>query len=70
MSVTDSRLVRGPHKVGDWVTSNPVGSKGPFNGQIVGERRDEFIVKDGFGKRWARMACELSPIVPEREAER
>ena len=53
-------------KVGDWVRSARVGSKGPFVGQIVSRLDGDYILRDIERKKWLRKADELSIAKPEK----
>jgi hypothetical protein len=53
-------------KVGDWVRSARVGSKGPFVGQIVDRLDGDFILRDIERRKWLRKADELSIAKPEK----
>jgi len=53
-------------KVGDWVRSARVGSKGSFVGQIVDRLDGDFILRDIERRKWLRKADELSKVEPEK----
>jgi hypothetical protein len=53
-------------KVGDWVRSARVGSKGSFVGQIVDRLDGDFILRDIERRKWLRKADELSIAKPEK----
>jgi hypothetical protein len=53
-------------KKGDWVRSARVGSKGPFNAEVVEIWQGEYILRDADRNRWLRKESELSPA--ERKA--
>jgi hypothetical protein len=52
-------------KIGDWVRSARVGSKGPFVAQIVEKSGADFIIKDIERRRWLRTCEELSHVEKE-----
>jgi hypothetical protein len=54
-------------KKGDWVRSARVGSKGPFNAEIIAISQGEYILRDADRNRWLRKESELS-LLPKREA--
>jgi len=53
-------------KVGDWVRSARVGSKGSFVGQVVDRLDGDFILRDIERRKWLRKADELSIAKPEK----
>ena len=54
-------------KKGDCVRSARVGSKGPFNAEVVEIWQREYILRDADRNRWLRKESELS-LFPKKEA--
>jgi hypothetical protein len=55
-------------KKGDWVRSARVGSKGPFNAEIIDISQGEYILRDADRNRWLRKESEVSSILKKEAA--